>query len=610
MATGTTRFALDRHSPLATFIYLRLLNILDLLSSKDRERGLRDFGLLQQLGNYAGEYEIKKSDGTLLNLMLRTVRIAENRFLGFATDITARKKAEVDLRESEAKYRGLFENSMDGILLTLPDGQITAANPAVCAMFGMTAEEICGLGCEGLVAPSETRLLSILERRSTFGHTTYDLVYRRKDGTSFYSENTSALLDGGKRAFVMIHDITKRKQAELERQKLQAQLLQSQKMEAIGQLAGGVAHDFNNLLTVIMGYSEMLLTKLPANDPNRTYVADIHDSGERAAALTRQLLAFSRKQILAPKILNLNLIIVNLEKMLRRLIGENLILTTELSPAVKPVEVDPGQIEQVVINLAVNARDAMQKGGQLFIETGNCLLDADYCRLHPEIKPGEYVFIAMTDTGCGMDEEVRSKIFEPFFTTKEQGRGTGLGLATVFGIIKQSGGTIDVISEPGVGSCFKIYLPSLSHNSEFAHHAVEAETVSHIPCGNETILLVEDETAVRKIARLALETHGYRVIETANGKHALEVAENPADRIDLLVSDVVMPEMSGPGLAEKLQKLRPGLMVLYMSGYTDDEIFRNGLMRANASYLQKPFAPVTLARRVREILDAATTTVK
>lgn len=580
------------------------LSFHDVISPMDLERGIRDFATLIERGNYESEYEVRRGDGFPINMSIRTVRIGGNRYMGFATDITDRKRAEQALRESEAKYRGLFENSMDGILLTIPDGRITAANPAACAMFGMSEEEICSLGRDGLVDPSETRMPSVLDRRAKFGRANYEMVYRRKDGTLFHSENTSALLDGGARAFVMIHDITNRKRAEEERQKLQAQLLHSQKMEAIGQLAGGVAHDFNNLLTVIIGYSEMLLAKLPETDPNRGYVADIHESGERAASLTRQLLAFSRKQILAPKIVNINTIIANVEKMLRRLIGEDVILTTELLETVRPVEVDPTQIEQVVINLAVNARDAMSKGGQLFIETGNCMLDEAYCHLHPGIKPGEYVVISMTDTGCGMDETVRAKIFEPFFTTKEQGRGTGLGLATVFGIVKQSGGYIDVMSGPGIGSCFKIYLPSLVQKSDKAGPDADADDDSKIPFGSETILLIEDEEAVRRIARLALETHGYRVIEADGGKAAMGIAADPAARIDLLVTDVVMPDMNGPELVGRLQGIRPGLRVLYISGYTDDSIFQRGFTGAGIGYLPKPFAPVALARRVRQILDA------
>jgi CheY-like chemotaxis protein len=280
------------------------------------------------------------------------------------------------------------------------------------------------------------------------------------------------------------------------------------------------------------------------------------------------------------------------------------ILTTSLSETVRPVEVDQSQIEQVVINLAVNARDAMPKGGQLIIETGNCTVEENYCRLHPWLKPADYVQISITDTGCGMDEEVRSKIFEPFFTTKEQGRGTGLGLATVFGIIKQCGGYIDVISEPGVGSCFKIFLPTMTDKLKGALGG-DGDGDGQIPFGNERILLVEDEEAVRRIARLALETHGYEVVDAIDGKAAVAVAEEPATRIDLLVTDVVMPEIGGAELAARLKGIRPGLKVLYISGYTDDAILRNGFTTSSLGYLQKPFAPVTLARRVRQILDAA-----
>ncbi|MEN6625166.1 MAG: PAS domain S-box protein [Candidatus Sumerlaeia bacterium] len=573
------------------------LTIADVLADSDRERCFREFALLVELGYFASEYEVRRGDGSLISMATRSVRISPDRFICFAVDITDRKRAEEALRDSEARYRGLFENSLDGILMAAAGGRIIAANPTACAMFGMVEKDLCSANRNDLFEQTDSDLAA--DRRAALGKSTVEQKCIRRDGSRFPVETTSVVLDCGAWEFVMIHDITNRKLAEEERQKLQAQLLQSQKMEAIGQLAGGVAHDFNNLLTVILGYSEMLLAKLPRDNPNRAYVTDIYSSGERAAALTRQLLAFSRKQILAPKILNINSIIANLDKMLNRLIGEDIVLTTSLAENLNPVEVDPTQIEQVVINLAVNARDAMPTGGRLYIETCNTRLDEADCALRPGTRPGPCVLITITDTGCGMNEEVRSKVFEPFFTTKEQGKGTGLGLATVFGIVKQSGGYIDVVSQPGVGTCFRIYLPALSGEAASAEQTIDDDVTT----GSETILLVEDEDAVRRIARLALETHGYHVLEAPDGLTAVRIACRLSTRIDLLVTDIVMPEMGGRELVENLRGIRPGLKALYISGYTDDAILRHGVLSDNAAYLQKPFPPVALARRVRQILD-------
>lgn len=392
-----------------------------------------------------------------------------------------------------------------------------------------------------------------------------------------------------------------RVEADKGRAALEERLRQSQKMEAIGQLAGGVAHDFNNLLTVISGCSDVLLTMVPAEDPKRRFLGDIRDAGERAVALTRQLLAFSRRQVLEPKVLDLNDIVGNLEKMLRRLIGEDIRLTTVLAPGLRRVTVDPGQLEQVVINLAVNARDAMPQGGRLTVETRDAELDEAYCRLHPEVRPGRYVLLSIADTGCGMPADVQTHIFEPFFTTKGPGKGTGLGLATVFGIVKQSDGFIEVKSAVDAGTCFSIYLPA--GDAETPASAPDGQT-GRVRHGRETILLVEDEATVRRIARVALETHGYVVLEARNGPEAIRIADTSGRPIHLLVSDVVMPEMNGRQLAEHLQGRHAGLKVLFISGYTDDAIVRRGVRTATTAFLQKPFSPLALARKVRDVLDA------
>ncbi len=380
---------------------------------------------------------------------------------------------------------------------------------------------------------------------------------------------------------------------------LEDQLRQSQKLEAIGLLAGGVAHDFNNLLTVINGYSDLVMLSLPEDDGNRPLIGDIRHAGERAAGLTRQLLAFSRKQVLAPRLVDLAVTVSDVEKLLRRLIGENIALTTVVSPTAPAVTVDPGQIEQVIINLAINARDAMPDGGRLTIDLRGVVLDESYCRGQPGSRPGPHARLSMTDTGIGMSFETQSRIFEPFFTTKEAGRGTGLGLATVFGIVKQSDGHIVVASAPGAGSTFSIFLPAAAQSGADP----QASTHAGAGRGHETILVVEDEDSVRRIVRIALESSGYRVLEAPNGAAALERLADAEVTVDLLVSDLVMPGISGRVLADRVRGLRPGLKVLFISGYTDDSIIRHGLGESGPPLLLKPFAPSALVRAVRDVLD-------
>ncbi|MEP6706774.1 MAG: response regulator [Pyrinomonadaceae bacterium] len=377
------------------------------------------------------------------------------------------------------------------------------------------------------------------------------------------------------------------------------QLRQSQKLEAMGQLAGGVAHDFNNLLTVIGGYSSILLNKLPQDSPHRSSVEEIKKAGDRAAALTRQLLAFSRKQILQPKVLDLNVAVADMEKMLRRLIGEDIDLLTISTPVLGKVKADPGQIEQVLLNLIVNSRDAMPKGGKLTIETRNVVHSEEYALRHAALA-GPYVMLAVSDTGCGMDAAIQPRVFDPFFTTKASGQGTGLGLATVYGIVKQSGGNIWFYSEVGHGSTFKIYLPRVDESSE-----EEAVVSSSLPKGTELILLVEDEDQVRAILKQILEGQGYQVLEASNGEEALSLSLDLERDIRLIITDVVMPQISGRELAERVLAIRPNLPVLFMSGYTDDAIVRHGLLDETLNFIQKPFDSPTMARKVREVLDKA-----
>jgi PAS domain S-box-containing protein len=386
-----------------------------------------------------------------------------------------------------------------------------------------------------------------------------------------------------------------------EREKAE-QLRQSQKMEAVGQLAGGVAHDFNNLLTAITGYSDLSLRKIEPEHPLRRNLEEINKAGTRAASLTRQLLAFSRKQMLQAEVLDLNAVVADMDKMLRRLIGEDIDLVTLLDPTIHPIKADPGQIEQVLLNLAVNARDAMPTGGKLTVETGQKYLDESYAKSHVAVKAGIYIMLAVSDNGTGMDEDTKRRIFEPFFTTKEVGKGTGLGLSTVYGIVKQTGGNIWVYTELGKGTTFKVYLPVAE---EVVSDTGLKPSSQEIPQGRETILLVEDEEMVRNLTTEVLQTCGYEVLSAANGEQACEISQTFQGNIDLMITDVVMPQMGGRDLAEYLAATRPNTSVLYMSGYTDDAIVRHGVLDKNMPFLQKPFSPDSLARKVKEVLEGA-----
>ena len=396
------------------------------------------------------------------------------------------------------------------------------------------------------------------------------------------------------------YDISDFKRAEAEKEKLQAQLQQAMKMEAVGRLAGGVAHDFNNLLTVIMGYSELLLQKVGKESPMHRDVEEIKRAGERASSLTQQLLAFSRKQIIEPKVVRLDLLVADMQAMLIRLIGEDIALQATTGKSLGSVKVDPGQFQQILMNLVVNARDAMPDGGKIVVEAANVDLDEGYCAVHPYIVPGRFVMLSVSDTGHGMSEEVKAHIFEPFFTTKERGRGTGLGLATAYGMVKQSGGSIEVYSEAGIGTTFKIYLP---HVEEEASPSVKDDRPQEMRGGSEIVLLVEDEDIVRNLCIRILERLGYNVLQARNGAEAIALAQGYGDRIDLLLTDVVMPGMNGAELARQLVLHNPRMKVLFTSGYTDDAIVRHGILEEGVSFIGKPYTPSALAKKVRGVLD-------
>ena len=522
---------------------------------------------------------------------------------GIARDITERKRVEEELRESEERYRLLFDSNPQPMWVydreTLA---FLAVNESAVNHYGYSREEFLAMTIKDIRrAEGVPVLLDSLTSRAGNVDSPREWDHLKKDGSTIKVEITSHLLifDGRPAELILAHDITERVRLEAALMVSEEQLRQSQKLEAVGQLAGGVAHDFNNLLTVIGGYSSILLSKLPKDSPHLSGVEEIKKASDRASGLTRQLLAFSRKQILQPKVLDLNIVVADLEKMLRRLIGEDIDLLAVTSPDLGKVKADPGQIEQVLLNLIVNARDAMPQGGKLTIETRNVIHSEEYATRHGT-QPGGFVMLAVTDSGTGMEAATRERIFEPFFTTKSAGKGTGLGLATVYGIVKQSGGNIWVYSEVGRGTTFKVFLPRVDELVQKGDTA-ELEFVRH---GTETILVVEDEEQVRTILTHILKSQGYQVLSASDGEQALLISHNADLDIKLLITDVVMPQMSGRELAEQVLIGRPNLPVLFMSGYTDDAIVRHGLLDEKLNFIQKPFDSSSVARKVREVLDS------
>jgi PAS domain S-box-containing protein len=575
---------------------------------RDRQR-LRD-----SIGAPVGvwtDFRTRTRHGTTLETIWANAPLTGGGWLAIGMDVTDRKRAE-------ERYRSFIAQSSEGVSrleidppipVSLPEeeqidrlyagARIAECNDAMARMYGYDeASELIGTKLADLhnvTDPTNREQIRAFQRAGYRVSNSETREHDREGRARVFLNNVVGFIEDGHlvRVWGTQRDVT-------EQRHLEEQFRQSQKMEAVGQLAGGIAHDFNNLLTAILGNTQLLLRELPPGDSKRGDVEEIRKASERAASLTRQLLAYSRRQMLQPEVLDLNVVVAEMDKMLRRLIGEHIALVAVLAPDLGRVRADPNQIEQVIVNLAVNARDAMPDGGKLTVETANVDLDEAFAQAHLGSVPGSYALLAVTDTGAGMDATVRAHLFEPFFTTKEVGKGTGLGLATVYGIVKQSGGYISVYSEPGHGSSFKIYLPRIATPAE----APAGPQKGGPAPGSETVLVVEDEPAVLTLSRRALEAQGYVVLAASDPLAALRVVERHGGTIHLLLTDVVMPGLSGRELADRLTAQRPGIRVLFMSGYPGDAVVQHGTLPSGSAFLQKPFSPDGLARKVRDVLDA------
>ena len=546
------------------------------------------------------EVEHYHKDGHVFPLEVSASLISfggESYIQSFHRDITDRKRVEDALRSSEEKYRLVVENANDAIVIA-QDGRILYANSRFFDFIGEPAEKLVGNTFIGLIHPDDREWVvgyHTMRMRGEPAPMIYEFRLVNNEGETLWVENSLVLTtwQGRPATLSFLRNISQQKQ-------LETQLIQSQKMEAVGRLAGGIAHDFNNLLTVITGYVDLILGKQGKEDPFRKEMMEIKSAADKTAELTRQLLAFSRKQILQPKIIDLNNIVANMENILRRLIGEDIELLADLEKDAATVLVDPVQIEQVIINLAVNARDAMPDGGRLVIQTKNAVLDDSFAREHPSVVPGPHVVLSISDNGVGMSQGTKSKIFEPFFTTKEKGKGTGLGLSTTYGIINQSKGHIVVESVQGSGTTFRIYLPKTEGVEPHYGKTRSYDAVG----GKETILVVEDEPELRELIREILVGKGYSAIIAGGGEEAVHLLDDFKEPIHLLVTDVVMPGMNGRELADRISAARRGIKVIFMSGYTDDVIGHHGVLGDGIDFLEKPFSPETMVNKIREVLDA------
>ncbi len=539
----------------------------------------------------------RAKDGQLVDVEITATHLGpELGFTAILRDITDRKRAEEALRESQTNLRTLFDSLEDFLFVLDVEGHVLEVNPVVLERLGYSKAELLGENVLKVHPPDRRDEAATIIADMVAGKAdSCSIPLMTKDGALIPVETrvTQGRWSNQEVLFGVSRDVTQRLQ-------LEEQLRQAQKMESIGQLAGGIAHDFNNLLTVINGFADLILPELSPSDPMRKDVASIRQAGQSASEITQQLLAFSRKQIIQPRILDLNQLVANMEPILWRTIREDIGIEMSLAPDLWRVKVDPTQIEQVIMNLAANARDAMPLGGELTIKTANVLLDKEYVAHYLGATPGKHVMLAISDTGIGMNQELRSHIFEPFFTTKAVGKGTGMGLATVYGIVKQSGGNIWCYSEEGEGTTFKIYLPSAVDESQVS---VPREDEEEIPTGTEVILLVEDDATVRGLALRMLENAGYTVLEARDVEDALDQTQQHPGPIHVLLSDVVMPGMSGRDLADRITQMRPDVKVVYMSGYADEAIAHHGVLGPDTAFVQKPFSAISLLRKVREVLE-------
>ncbi len=571
-------------------LYERPASFDDAIHPDDRER-LAQVDQRQLQEPYDAEYRIVRPDGAIRWISAHITPIRNDhgevyRVIGVAEDITERRRTAQELDR-------FFTLSLDMLCIAGFDGYFKRLSPAWERTLGFSVAELLAEPFLNFIHPDDHEKTGAATGQLQAGQDVllFENRYRCKDGTYRWFEWKGTSFPDQQLIFAVARNVTERKQ-------LEAQVVQAQKMESVGRLAGGVAHDFNNLLTAISGYTELVLDELTLTDPIRTDMIEIQRTTRRAATLTHQLLAFAREQVIAPRVLNLNDLILDMDRLLRRLIGEDVELVTLPAAQLDLVRVDPGQIEQLIVNLAVNARDAMPDGGRLLIETTNVYLDAHYARQHIGVAEGAYVMLAVSDTGTGMDEDVQQHIFEPFFTTKPQGKGSGVGLATCYGIVRQHSGHIWIDSEAGQGTTIKVYLPRVEPIVGQSRH----DSASKLPKGTETVLVVEDELAVRKLTARVLRGQGYTVLEATNGEEALRVTARHTGAIDLLLTDLVMPQMGGAALAERFRDLFPTTRVVFMSGYTENSML-HGELQPGVVLLQKPFTPTVLARKVREVLD-------
>jgi two-component system cell cycle sensor histidine kinase/response regulator CckA len=582
-------------------------DLFDHFQADDQAPSLHGDGF-QQGKSVVAEGRLRRRDGSLLAVELRILKLSDGNFLETARDITEQKAAEETLRKNEELFRIAFDNAPTGMSIIAPDGvTYLAVNPLLCEMFGYTREEFLGRTIHLVTHPDDEELSNEwirkkindepcepdLEKRYIHknGHIIWGLVrahwIRNDDGTH-------------RMAIAHIQDITERKEAEEERRKLENQVRQAQKMESIGLLAGGVAHDYNNMLNVILGNAELAIRKLSPDDPLQSYLRAIFDAGNRSSEITRQLLAFARKQTIIPKILDLNETVEGMLKMIHRLIGEHIDLVLIPKANLWQVKMDPSQVDQILVNLIVNARDAISDVGKVIIETENVTFDENYCAHHAGFIPGAFVLLSVSDNGSGMGREVLEHIFEPFFTTKAAGQGSGLGLATTYGIAKQNNGFINAYSEPGKGTTIKVYLP----RHEGCVDVIDSQSTSEPPLSRgETILLVEDEAVMMEVARVMLESLNYKVLAAASPNEAIDLSKHYDGKIDLLITDVVMPQMNGRELSAQLKTFLPAIKILFMSGYTANVIAHPGVLEEGINFIQKPFSMHDLAIKIRMALD-------